>query len=174
MGKDLIHLPLLQFADDTLFFCKFDDQMLLKLKEAIRPFEWCSGQKVNWEKSTLSGVNIPEDILLQTANRIGYKAENLPIIYVGLPLGGYPQRQELWQLVIDRIHKKLDGSALTSLEEEGKFCAMQSWQASELIIYTSLKMWQSPWKKSQEISFGKVIPVASLIILSIGIWFLSP
>lgn len=43
VGKDLIHLPLRQFADDTLLFCKFDDKMLLNLKEAIRLlFEWCS------------------------------------------------------------------------------------------------------------------------------------
>ena len=34
MGKDLIHLPLLQFADDTLLFGKFDDQMLLKLLDS--------------------------------------------------------------------------------------------------------------------------------------------
>ena len=98
--------PLLQFADDTLLFCKFDDQMLLKLKEDIRLFEWCSGQKVNWEKSASSGVNIPEDILLQTADRIGCKAENLPIVYFSS--GGYPRCQELWQPVIDPIHKKLD------------------------------------------------------------------
>ncbi|KAA0031516.1 Transposon TX1 uncharacterized [Cucumis melo var. makuwa] len=59
VGKDLIHLPLLQFADDILLFCKFDDQILLKFKEAIRLFEWCLGQKVNWEKLALSGVNYP-------------------------------------------------------------------------------------------------------------------
>ncbi|TYJ99950.1 tryptophan--tRNA ligase [Cucumis melo var. makuwa] len=64
--------------------------MLLKLKEAIKLFKWCLGQKLNWEKSALSGVNIPEDILLQTAVRICCKAENLPVISLGLPLGGYP------------------------------------------------------------------------------------
>ena len=31
VGKDLIHLPLLQFVDDTLLFCKYDVKMLLKL-----------------------------------------------------------------------------------------------------------------------------------------------
>ena len=47
VDKDMIHLPLLQFADDTLLFCKYDVKMLFKLKEAIRLFEWCSGHKVN-------------------------------------------------------------------------------------------------------------------------------
>ncbi|XP_038879260.1 uncharacterized mitochondrial protein AtMg01250-like [Benincasa hispida] len=58
IGKEKIHVPLLQFADDTHIFCKYDNCMLLKLKEAIELFEWCSGQKVNWEKSALSGINI--------------------------------------------------------------------------------------------------------------------
>ena len=72
VDKNLIHLPLLQFAEDTLLFCKYDVQMLLRLKEAIRLFEWCLGQKVNWEKSALRVVNIPEDTLLQIAARIGW------------------------------------------------------------------------------------------------------
>ncbi|TYK02777.1 Transposon TX1 uncharacterized [Cucumis melo var. makuwa] len=93
VGKDMIHLPLLQFANDTLLFCKYDVQMLLQLKDAIRLFEWCSGQKVNREKSALSGVNVGEDDLIQTANLLDCKAEKLPIIYLGLPLGGYPQHK---------------------------------------------------------------------------------
>ncbi|TYK31266.1 hypothetical protein E5676_scaffold455G005560 [Cucumis melo var. makuwa] len=90
VGKDMIHLPLLQFSNDTLLFCKYDVQMFLKLKDAIRLFEWCSGQKVNWEKSAISGVNVEKDDLIQTANLLGCKVEKLPIIYLGLPLGGYP------------------------------------------------------------------------------------
>ena len=50
VGKDMIHLSLLQFADDTLLFCKYNVKMLFKLKEAI------------------SGVNVEEDDLIQTAN----------------------------------------------------------------------------------------------------------
>ena len=82
--------------------------MLLKLKAATRLFEWCSGQKINWEKSALTSVNINDDDLFQTAARLGCKAEKLPILYLGLPLRGYPQQREFWQPVIDRIHKKLD------------------------------------------------------------------
>ena len=43
-------------------------------------------KKVNWEKSALSGVNVGEEDLFQTANLIGCKAEKLLIIYLGLPL----------------------------------------------------------------------------------------
>ena len=92
----------------SFLFCKYDERMLLKLKEAIRLFEWCSGQKVNWKKLALSGVNVSEDALFQKAAQLGCKAEKLPILYLGLPLRGYPRRKEFWQPVIDRVHKKLD------------------------------------------------------------------
>ena len=82
--------------------------MLLKLKDAITLFEWCSELKVNWEKSALSSVNVVEDDLVQTANRLGCMAEKLPFLYLGLPLRDYPRQKEFWQLVVDQIHKKLD------------------------------------------------------------------
>lgn len=47
VGKDKIHVPILQFADDTLLFCKYDCNMLVTLKQTIEVFEWCSSQKVN-------------------------------------------------------------------------------------------------------------------------------
>lgn len=65
VGKDKSHIPILQYADDTILFCKYDEAMLLKLKKAINLFEWCSGQKVNLDKSALSGVNVGEKDLLQ-------------------------------------------------------------------------------------------------------------
>ena len=112
--------------------------MPLKLKEAIRLYEWCPGHKVNWEKSALSGVNIPEDILLQTADRIGCKAENLPIVYLGLPLGGYPRRQEFWQPVIDCIHKKLDRCKRFNISRGGRQILCNTVLASLPIYYLSL------------------------------------
>lgn len=57
VGMDKIHVPILQFKDDTLLFCKYDN-MLENLKQTIKLFEWCSGQKVNWDELTLCGINV--------------------------------------------------------------------------------------------------------------------
>lgn len=46
VGKDKVHVSILQFADDTLIFCKYDDEMLENLR-TIELFEWCLGQKFN-------------------------------------------------------------------------------------------------------------------------------
>lgn len=88
--KDKVNLSSLQFADDTLLFCKYDEAMLDTLIQTIEFFEWCTGQKVNW-KSALCGVKIDENTLISISNRLNYKAGTLPFIYLGLPLGGYPK-----------------------------------------------------------------------------------
>lgn len=36
--KDNIHVHLLQFADDTLIFCKFDEDMLRNLRKTLENF----------------------------------------------------------------------------------------------------------------------------------------
>ena len=80
VGKDSVHIPILQYADDTIPFCKDDEAMQLKLKEAINLFELCSGQKVNWDKSALRGFNMGDDELLHMAGKLCCKVEKLPFL----------------------------------------------------------------------------------------------
>ena len=92
VGKDLIHLPLLQFVDDTLLF------------------------------------------LFQ-----------LPIIYLGLPLGGYARQKSFWQPVIDRIHKKLERWKRYNISRGGRQTLCNSVLVSlptyYLLYFLYLKMW---------------------------------
>ena len=102
IGKDKIQLSILQFAYDTLLFCKYDDSMLDLLIQTVGFYEWCSGQKVNWEKSALFGVNIDESMLISTAGRFGCKAGSLPFIYLGLPLEGCPKNMHSGSLLLTK------------------------------------------------------------------------
>lgn len=61
VGKEKVHISILQFADNTLLFCKYEDVMLDNLRKILDLLEWCSGQRINWEKSALCGVNIDVD-----------------------------------------------------------------------------------------------------------------
>ena len=77
----------------TFLFCKHGEGMLVKLKDTLELFEWCSGQKINWEKSAFSGVNVSEEELNYMAGILGCHAEKHPFMYLGLPLGGYPRKE---------------------------------------------------------------------------------
>ena len=44
--------------------------MLENLRKTIEFFEWCSGQKVNWEKSALCRINIDDNKLMSAAAKL--------------------------------------------------------------------------------------------------------
>ena len=62
--------------------------MLIKLKEAINLFERCFGQGTN--RNSKCG----DEELLQMVGKLGCKVEKLPVLSLGLPLGGYPTQKD--------------------------------------------------------------------------------
>ena len=112
--------------------------MLFKLKDAINLFEWCSGQKVNWDKSTLSETNLGDDELSRMAGKVGCKMEKLPFLYLGLPLGGYPRQKLFWQPGLDRVYKKLNKWKRFNLSRGGRQNLCNSVLASLPTYYLSI------------------------------------
>ena len=56
MGKDGIEISILQYADDTIFFCEASMQNLKVLKAILRSFEMVSCLKINYAKSQFGVV----------------------------------------------------------------------------------------------------------------------
>lgn len=122
----MLSIYLLQFADDTLIFCKYNDEMLENLRKTIELFKWCSSQKVNWEKSALCGIKIEDNKIISVAARLNCKVEYLPIMYVGLPLGGYPKKEAFWPPVIGKVQDKLDKWKRYNLSRGGRVALCKS------------------------------------------------
>lgn len=66
---------------------------MLENVRTIDLLEWCSGQKVNWEKSALCGVNVDGIELYSVVSKLNCKATHRPFMYLGLPLGGHPKKK---------------------------------------------------------------------------------
>ena len=49
--------------------------MVENLKRTLEIFEWCSSQKINWEKSALCGINIEDNKLSLMVARLLCKIE---------------------------------------------------------------------------------------------------
>jgi hypothetical protein len=58
------------------------------MRAALLLFEEVSGLKVNFHKSMLTGVNIPDSWLMTAASVMNCKRGKLPFVYLGLPIGG--------------------------------------------------------------------------------------
>jgi len=58
VGNKSVEVNLLQFADDTLFFCQPQMQCVLAIKAILRSFEVVSGLKVNFYKSHVGNIRL--------------------------------------------------------------------------------------------------------------------
>ena len=76
----------LLYADDTIIFCEPTTELLSYIRVILVLFEAVSRLKVNRGKSSLFSVNeVPQ--IQQLVNILGCKVDNLPTIYLGMPLG---------------------------------------------------------------------------------------
>lgn len=69
-------------------------------------FSLCLGLRLNFLR-VLCGIGIQELEVSQMADCLGCRVENLPLCYLGLPLGANPGRLKTWHPVVDRVEKSL-------------------------------------------------------------------
>lgn len=103
-----IRVTHLQFADDTLIMCKASEDQVKYLRCVVRCVEVVSGLKVNHHKCSLFGV-WQVDNLGKLADCLGCSVGSLPMTYLGLPLGASYKSSIVWNLVFNRIKKRLAG-----------------------------------------------------------------
>ncbi|XP_019414594.1 PREDICTED: uncharacterized protein LOC109326361 [Lupinus angustifolius] len=107
MGGLGIDISILQFADDTILVCNSNINNLWTIKSILRCFELVSSLRVNFQKISLVGINIQEQVLVAAANFISCKVDSILFFYPGVLVGANPRRCATWQCVIDAVTKRL-------------------------------------------------------------------
>jgi hypothetical protein len=95
-NHDRVEVSHLLFADDTLVFCGADASQISYLGALLVCFEAVSGLKVNLTKSSLIPVGSLEDVD-QLAGSMGCGTADLPLKYLGLPLGASFKLKAIWR-----------------------------------------------------------------------------
>ena len=96
------------FADDTILFCVASREQILFVRLVLTCFQAFTGLKVNVEKSEI--VPIGEVCNIQSlANILQCRVDSLPMIYLGMPLGTLYKTTSIWNLILERMEKKLSG-----------------------------------------------------------------
>jgi len=93
-------------ADDTLVFCKPDEGNLGYLRCILLLFEAMSWLRINLSKSALIPVGEMPNVH-NLARFFGCGVEYMPSSYLGLPLGAPYKSIAVWDLVVERFHKRL-------------------------------------------------------------------
>jgi len=106
--------PIIQYADDTLMLMQEDPIQLTHLKTILDNFALSTGLKVNFSKSSMFSINVPEATMVNLAAILGCQIGSMPFTYLGLPMGTTkPRMTDLTPLMVDRVERRL--SACSSL-----------------------------------------------------------
>ncbi|XP_060210551.1 uncharacterized protein LOC132637488 [Lycium barbarum] len=81
-------------------------EQICHLRVILVVFEAYSGLKVNWRKRSIFPVKEVQQIQV-LASILNCKIENLPTVYLGMPLGSMHKAVEIWDGVIEKTEKKL-------------------------------------------------------------------
>ncbi|GAU38636.1 hypothetical protein TSUD_276750 [Trifolium subterraneum] len=73
------------------------------LRAVLVLFETMSDLKVNFSKSILVEVNIPDSWLVEAALALGYKVGKIPFLYLCIPIWGDPRRLVLLKSVLTSL-----------------------------------------------------------------------
>ena len=100
---------------------------------------WASGLKVNFLKSSISGMGLDQCSLQRFAATLNCKVMVTPFVYLGLPVGGCHKRSDFLNVVIERVQGKLssrwNGRCLSMA---GRICLIKSVLSSVPLFFMSL------------------------------------
>ena len=116
----------LQFADDTLLFCEADVQQLCFIKNLLLSFQALSELAVNYHKSALIVIGKDDVWAKETAGLLECTRAQLPIVYLGIPLGANMKKAASWKTIIDKIQKRLQAWKGCCLSRAGRLTLILS------------------------------------------------
>lgn len=159
-----------QFVDDSIFLGEALVVEAKNLKTYLNNYSKASGRTINWNKSSLYFINVPENRQRKIKKILGCQIGKLLATYLGLPLGLNPL-DSFWSPTVDKFHKKLAGWKGTLLSQAGKVqllkSSFQRFPSMLLVFLESLIILLKLLRKSKENFFG-------LALRRREEWFLSP
>ena len=129
---------MLQYADDTLFFCETNVKSVFNIKAALNCFELSSGLKVNFMKSKIGGLGVEQIMMQSFAVILNCEVMVTPFLYLGLSVRESHKRKAFWDGVVVRMKKRLSRWKDKFLSLAGRICLIKSILSTIPLFYLSL------------------------------------
>ena len=115
------------FADDSLLFVRASEDEVENVMDILTTYEAASGQKLNMDKSEMSfsrNIDLEKRNMLQM--KLTFKAVEGHDKYLGLPTYIGSSKKQVFQVIQDRIWKKLKGWKEKYLSQAGREVLIKS------------------------------------------------
>ncbi|KAA3483188.1 reverse transcriptase [Gossypium australe] len=123
----------LLFADDCILFGEASHKGAELLKDILQDYEICSGQCVNFLKSTVFfSPNTTEEDKAVVSRLLGVRVATNPEKYLGLPNMIGRRKKELFQNLLDKISMRIEGWSnrmLSQGERKGQERNSYAWRS---------------------------------------------
>lgn len=116
----------LQYAYDMMIVGNKCWSNIRILKAILLLFKSMSGLKVNFQKSSLVGINVSQGWVMEATRIINYKICSIPFNYIGIPIGANPKRKNTWNNVIEIVKTKLSRWKNIYLTFDGRVVLLKS------------------------------------------------
>ena len=132
-----LHISHLLFPNNTILFCDISREQLLYTRMVLIFFEAIIGLKVYVGNSEILPL-VEVGNLDALAHILCCKVGNLPMSYLGMPLGAHYKDSSIWNPIIERMEKKLFGWKRLYLSKDGRLTLLKSNLSSLPTYYLSL------------------------------------
>ncbi|KAL2892194.1 LINE-1 reverse transcriptase-like protein [Bienertia sinuspersici] len=127
IGKHVQPITHLFFADDSLLFVRATEGEIEAVMEILSKYEMASGQKLNLEKSEISfSRNIEQEKKNMLQRKLSFKAVEEYEKYLGLPTYVGSSKKKVFQIIQDKVWKKLKGWKEKFLSQAGRETLIKS------------------------------------------------
>ena len=125
------------FADDTILFCDASREQLLSIWLTLTCFQSFTGLKVNVGKSEIVLIGKVSNIQ-SLASILQCRVVSLPMTYLGMPLGTSYKTASIWNLILERMEKKLSCWKRLYLSKGGRLTLLKSTLSGLPTYYLSI------------------------------------
>jgi hypothetical protein len=116
---------IVQYTDDTLLLLQADARQLVFLKALLHSFAESTGLQVNYTKSHIYPINVPQEKMVILAGMFGCDIGSMPFTYLGLPMGTTKPRIEDLTPIMDKVERRLSACS-TWLSYSGRLQMINS------------------------------------------------
>ncbi|XP_022873622.1 uncharacterized protein LOC111392499 [Olea europaea var. sylvestris] len=134
---DQLQVSHLLFADDTLIFCDTDVRQFRNLRRVLLCFKAVSELKINLGISEAIKVGEADNVE-ELAAILGCRVAELPMTYLGLPLGARFKSKHIWNSIIEKVERRLAGWKRMYLSKGGHLTLIKSTLSNLATYFLSL------------------------------------